>query len=155
MGWVRRGQGLVPRFEEVAFSIRPGRVVGPVQTAYGWHLIEVTRSQPAEVQVRHILIAPEVTEDDRTRARELATEVAQQLEDGVPFDSLAALYHEPMMDRVADDMPFDGLDEVYQEALQGANPGDVIGPVEVPMGPAISGWAIFDFLGSREGGAFT
>jgi peptidyl-prolyl cis-trans isomerase SurA len=155
MGWVRRGQGLLPRFEEVAFSIRPGRVVGPVETAYGWHLIEVTRSQPAEVQVRHILISPEITDEDRERARALATDVAGQLESGAPFDTLAALYHEPMMDRVADDMPVDGLDDVYRGALEGAAAGDVIGPVEVPMGPAISGWAIFDFLGSREGGSFT
>ncbi len=155
MGWVRRGQGLVPQFEEVVFSIRPGRVVGPVETAYGWHLIEVVRSQPAEVQVRHILIAPELTDADGERARALALDVAQQLKDDVPFDSLASMYHAPMMDRVADDMPQDGLGEEYLAALRGAQPGDVLGPVLISMGGDLSGWAVLDFMGSRPAGEFT
>ncbi len=155
MGWVRRGQGLVPQFEEVAFSIRPGQVVGPVETAYGWHLIEVVRSQPAEVQVRHILIAPEITDADNERARVLALDVTQQLKNNVPFDSLAGLYHEPMMDRVADDMPEDGLDEEYRVALRGARPGEVIGPVSISMGGDLIGWAVLDFMGARPAGPFT
>lgn len=155
MGWVRRGQGLVPQFEEVAFNIRPGRVVGPVETAYGWHLIEVVRSQPAEVQVRHILIAPEITEADGERARAKAADVAQELRSGVPFDSLASMYHEPMMDRVADDMPLDGLGEEYQAGLRGAQPGDVLGPIMIPMTADLTAWVVMDFMGSRPAGQFT
>jgi peptidyl-prolyl cis-trans isomerase SurA len=155
MGWVRRGQGLVPQFEEVAFNIRPGHVVGPVETAFGFHLIEVVRAQPAEVQVRHILIAPEITEEDVARAERQAAEVAEQIRRGVPFDSLARLYHEPMMDRVADGMPLEGLQPEYQTALAGARPGDVIGPVKIQLSGNLFGWVVIDFMGSREAGQFT
>jgi len=155
MGWVRRGQGLVPQFEEVVFNIRPGRVVGPVETAYGWHVIEVVRSQPAEVQVRHILISPEITEADGERARERAADVAQQMRDKVPFDSLAAMFHEPMMDRVADDMPLEGLGEEYRAGLRGAQPGDVVGPIHIPMTADLTAWVVMDFMGSRPAGQFT
>ncbi len=155
MGWVRRGQGLVREFEEVAFSIRPGVVVGPVETAFGFHLIEVVRSQPAEVQVRHILISPEITEADQTRAEGLAGQVAEQLRNEVPFDSLAALHHESMMDRVADDVPYERLPEAYQTVLREAQLGEVVGPVKVPMGEALTGWAVIDFMNSREGGVYT
>jgi len=33
----------------VAFRVRPGEVVGPVETTFGFHIIEVERTQPAEI----------------------------------------------------------------------------------------------------------
>ena len=33
---------MVPEFERVAYTTEPGRVVGPVRTPFGWHLILVT-----------------------------------------------------------------------------------------------------------------
>ncbi len=41
LGWFERGK-MVPEFEEAAFGAKPGAVVGPVKSQFGWHLIEVT-----------------------------------------------------------------------------------------------------------------
>ncbi|MDR0523482.1 MAG: peptidylprolyl isomerase [Candidatus Methanoplasma sp.] len=40
LGWFRRGQMVAP-FEEAAFAAEKGKVVGPVKTEFGWHLILV------------------------------------------------------------------------------------------------------------------
>jgi peptidyl-prolyl cis-trans isomerase SurA len=40
LGAFGRGE-MVPEFERVAFEATPGQVVGPIRTAYGWHLILV------------------------------------------------------------------------------------------------------------------
>ena len=37
---------MVPEFEKVAFSIKPGTVSAPVKTQFGWHVIEVTKKTP-------------------------------------------------------------------------------------------------------------
>jgi foldase protein PrsA len=37
---------MVPEFEKVAFSIKPGTVSVPVKTQFGWHVIEVTKKTP-------------------------------------------------------------------------------------------------------------
>ncbi len=46
LGCRPRGSGFVPRFDEAAFSAREGEVVGPVETDFGFHLIEVTEIRP-------------------------------------------------------------------------------------------------------------
>jgi len=41
---------MVPEFEKVAFSIKPGTVSMPVKTQWGWHVIEVTKKTPGSTK---------------------------------------------------------------------------------------------------------
>ena len=47
LGEAARGQ-FVPEFEDAAFSAEPGKIVGPVKTQFGYHLILVKEKFPAE-----------------------------------------------------------------------------------------------------------
>lgn len=46
LGWVEKGF-TVPEFEEAAFSTVGGSLIGPVQSEYGWHVIQVLGRRPA------------------------------------------------------------------------------------------------------------
>ncbi len=131
LGWVRRGRGLVREFEEVAFTIRPGFYSIPVITPFGVHIIEVQRSEPASVQVRHILISPGFTDEDKAIARAEADSVKGLIEAGFPFDSLVTVYHDRTEERTLDNIPRDRLPPDFQQALAGALPGQIIGPIEI------------------------
>ncbi len=135
LGWVRRGR-LVPEFERVAFRIQPGRISDPVRTVFGYHIILVDRRQPSEVMVRHILIAPDVTDADRARASALADEIAQALRDGASYDSLATLHHDHAGQEqpLVEDFPEEQLPDEYRELLVNAESGDILGPIELDRG---------------------
>ena len=57
LGWFSK-ERMVPAFAEAAFGARTGATVGPVQTQFGWHLIEV-------VDRRDQVPLPEATADIR------------------------------------------------------------------------------------------
>jgi peptidyl-prolyl cis-trans isomerase C len=46
LGWLRKGQ-TVPAFDQVAFSLEPGKLSDVVESKFGYHLIEVEDKKPA------------------------------------------------------------------------------------------------------------
>jgi peptidyl-prolyl cis-trans isomerase D len=66
LGSFGRGQ-MVPAFEQAAFSLPVGQVSEPVQTPFGYHLIQVQQRDGEEVQARHILVPIERTEESQDR----------------------------------------------------------------------------------------
>ncbi|MEO6777864.1 MAG: peptidylprolyl isomerase [Gemmatimonadaceae bacterium] len=129
LGWNRRGSGLVPAFEAVMFSLRPGELSPIVKTSFGYHIIRVDRVQPAEVKARHILIAPVIDSNDVHLALLRADTVAELWRKGASFDSLVAKYHDPAEDKgLLQPFPVDSLPPAYRTAVAGAKVNTVVDP---------------------------
>ena len=130
LGWQRRGAFERP-FDDAVFRLRPGMISDPVETVYGYHVIQVERVQPGEVQSRHILIVPETTPADVDSARALAQRLADAARAGAGFDSLQAIYHDGAEEREAPNVPIEQLPEAYARAAAAADSGAVVGPFEL------------------------
>jgi peptidyl-prolyl cis-trans isomerase SurA len=152
LGWVRRGQGLVREFENAAFRLQPGAYSLPVYTPFGFHIIQVQRAEPASVQVRHILVSPGFTDANREEARSRADSVIGLLHDGIPFDSLAGLYHDRTEERLIEDLPRESLPEAYQQPLSAVEQGEILGPVALDRGNGRTLYAVMIFLEERPEG---
>lgn len=63
LGYKGRGQ-LVPEFANVAFSLNdPKKVSKIVKTEYGYHIIQLIDKKGDKINVRHILLKPEISSD--------------------------------------------------------------------------------------------
>lgn len=151
LGFFARGR-MTKEFEQAAFSAPTDKVVGPIKTPFGYHLIKVTGRRAAGVQP-----FAEVREQIRSRlaydkARQLAETKAKDLQGKVAAakprgpDALQALAKEnPAVTYAAtgrfsqqDALTGLGLAQQLNAAVFAAKQGDVTAAVEVPRGWAFA-----------------
>ena len=72
LGWVKRGS-LVKSFETAAFTASINQVTQPIESEFGFHLIETLQKKGDKILVRHILNIPKKTEEDNALFFNFAT----------------------------------------------------------------------------------
>ena len=70
----------VKEFKDVAFSLGEGEISEPFETTYGYHIIMVEKIKGQEVELRHILISPTVSEDALKEAKERIANIRKKIE---------------------------------------------------------------------------
>lgn len=153
LGWFRQGQ-MVRTFDQVVFGMRPGQTSGIVETEFGFHIIRLDRTRGPERQARHILVRPDITQADIDRARTRADSVAAAVRAGASAPELAARYDTPDAARFQADVPLDRLPPAFVSGLESAQPGTVVGPLQVENGPNPA-FAVLRVTARQTAGAYT
>lgn len=72
----------VKEFKDVAFSLGEGEISEPFETQFGYHIILVEKIRGQEVELRHILLSPKVTESSLAEARDRAVNIRNKIING-------------------------------------------------------------------------
>ena len=68
LGLVKRGT-FVPEFEAAAYNLEKDEVSPVIETEFGFHIIKMIERRGNNIHCRHILIKPEITQEDIEKAK--------------------------------------------------------------------------------------
>jgi len=160
LGWFGRGR-MVKEFEDAVFSAKPGEIIGPVRSQFGYHIIRVEAFRPehqqpfeeVEEHIRSRVVEGRATAEAEARATVLASRLGtEQPETEAEWQAIA---DEDEAVALNQSLPFDagtsipGASEdagLANEAFA-ASVGDINGPVAAPRG-----WIVWQLEEIRPAG---
>ena len=78
---IQRGV-FVKEFEAVAFNLRKGEISDPFKTEFGYHIVQLLEKRGEELDLRHILIKPKLTQENLQEAKNFLDSVSAAIANG-------------------------------------------------------------------------
>jgi peptidyl-prolyl cis-trans isomerase SurA len=66
-------------FKDVAFSLAEGEISDPFETPFGYHIIYIEKIRGQEVDLRHILLIPKITDEALKDAKDEITQIRNKI----------------------------------------------------------------------------
>ncbi len=137
---IKRGQ-FVKEFEAVAFNLQPGEISDPFRTVYGYHIVQLVEKRGEELDLRHILIRPDISDVNLEQAKDALERIRTSIANGnQSFSDAVFQFSEHdgskfnngmLMNPQTGDTKWDvsGLDQSMFYAITDLEEGDISEPV--------------------------
>ena len=90
---IKRNSPFAKEFKDQAFSLLEGEVSEPFETEFGYHILFVEKIRGQEIDVRHIILFPEISQSTIDKAREKIDTLRTKIVNGeISFSDAAKTY---------------------------------------------------------------
>jgi peptidyl-prolyl cis-trans isomerase SurA len=145
LGWASKGK-LFPEFEKAAYALQPDEISLPVETPFGYHIIQVIDKRNDEIKARHILFKFGESDEDIETAKRFLDSLKKEIESGKDFETLARMNSDDKESRgfggLLGKMPIDELPNQMKVLVQNMKDGEVTDPIPYSKDPLKKGYHI-------------
>lgn len=145
LGTVEKGK-FVPSFEAAAFALSPDEISAPVESPFGWHIIQLISKTSTTMTTRHILIRVSQSEEDRDSAKAQLLRMKQAVELGDSFEKIAREYSDERETQgfggAMGQIELSRLPEDMRSAINALKDGSVSDPMPYAADPTKPGYHI-------------
>lgn len=145
LGTVEKGK-FVPSFEAAAFALSPNEISAPVESPFGWHIIQLISKTTTTMTTRHILIRVSQSEEDRDSAKAQLLRMKKAVEAGDSFEKIAREYSDERETQgfggAMGQIELSRLPEDMRNAINALKDGSVSDPMPYAADPTKPGYHI-------------
>lgn len=148
LGWVAHGK-FVSEFEDAVEELGINEISDPVESKFGFHIIQLLDEEEGRFRSRHILLPIEASEQELAAIRDTLEMLRRRLRDGESFAELAEQYSDDVDSRVRggilERFPTSELGP-YRWVVDSLDVGEVAPPRPFQISPTESGYHILKLV---------
>jgi peptidyl-prolyl cis-trans isomerase SurA len=145
LGTVEKGK-FVPAFESAAFALESNEISQPVETPFGWHIIQLIGKTSSTITCRHILIRVGQSDEDREAVKKQLSDIRERVKAGEDFEALAKKFSEEKETQgfggAMGQIDLQRLPEDMRKTILAMKDGDVTEPLPYAADPTKPGFHI-------------
>lgn len=138
LGWFNKGM-LVPEFESAAFSLQEDQLSLPIETPFGFHIIQTLEKKEDAINTRHIVFSIQTTEDDKEKTMAFLNDIKKQAMENNNFEDLAKKFSEDKDTKgfggFIGNLRYKDIPDAIAEVLKNMDVGEISDPIPYNMDP--------------------
>ncbi len=139
LGWIEKGK-FIPEFENAAFALQNNEISLPVETPFGFHLIQILDKKAETINTRHILFKISQTSADEERVVSLLDSLRKTALAKSNFSELARQNSDDKETKgyggLIGKMPYTEMPSYFRESLEKLQDGAISEPIAFNADPS-------------------